>query len=55
MPLPIATAPLSASFVMALGCAAGTTRLVDDQNVRNLDTLVTTLPLPVSLSDPSDR
>ncbi|WP_382306941.1 AEC family transporter [Herbiconiux sp. UC225_62] len=49
MPLQIATALLPVFFVMALGFVAGKTRLVDNQNVRSLNTLVMTIALPISL------
>ncbi|MCS5720188.1 AEC family transporter [Herbiconiux sp. CPCC 205763] len=49
MPLEIATALLPVFFVMALGFAAGKTRLVDNQNVRSLNTIVMSIALPISL------
>ncbi|MGD8169957.1 AEC family transporter [Herbiconiux sp. P16] len=49
MPLQIATALLPVFFVMGLGFAAGKTRLVDNRNVRSLNTLVMTIALPISL------
>jgi predicted permease len=49
MPLQIATALLPVFFVMALGFVAGKTKLVDNQNVRSLNTVVMTIALPISL------
>ena len=49
MPLQIATALLPVFFVMALGFAAGKTKLVDNQNVKSLTTIVMTIALPISL------
>ncbi len=49
MALEIARALLPVFFVMAVGFAAGKTRLVDNRDVRSLNTLVMTIALPLAL------
>jgi len=49
MALEIGTALLPVFFVLALGYTAGKLRLIDNRNVRSLDTLVMEIALPVSL------
>lgn len=49
MALEIGTALVPVFFVLALGYAAGKTRLIDNRDVRGLNTLVMEIALPVAL------